>query len=190
MNETQLQNLLHQTDQTLRPTALQDPSDLASRARRQAARQTRRRATLLCSATGLLLLTAVLTGITHRRHEQQRLAFEADMQTQLAQLQTEARQTLALIQQANEQLKLQQKNAELQTLLASIETRAQQMQSRTEQLAAQLYEKAQTLSQEENTESVVCDLYQRIVQTFPETSYSALAQQALAQLDCNSSPQS
>lgn len=189
MNETVLQNLLKQADQQLALSPHADPAALAGRAIRRAARQSRRQTALLTAVVCLLVLTVGLAGYSRRQHLR-RLAFESQMQTELARIKAEARETLALIQQANAQLELEKKNAELQSLLASIEARALQIETRSEALAATLYEKARTLAADEATCPIAETLYQRIVQTFPETSYGPLARQALVQFESPTTPQS
>ena len=185
MNENQIDNLLKQADDTLMSPSAVNPADLSIRARRRAAMQSRRRTAIAGTVTALLILAACLVGYNqHQQKIQQRIAMETQLQQDLAQLKADTAATLAEIKALNKEYKTQVTIADMKVRLETIRSRIESMENQSEQLAARLYNRAQSLSNQENTCTIARDLYLRIVETFPKTTYYDLAQQQLAQLNC------
>ena len=186
MNETQVKDVLTQADQAFGTELTSDSATLAQHARQRAAAGQRRRVELLGSGMLVILLAAGLIGYTqyNRYRETRRLALRQETQKELAALKAEAQYTLALIQSVNQRTERRKQLAALRQRLASLAAETESIEIQDEQLAGKLYQKAQALSTQSDSCNAVKTLYQQIIQTFPNSSYTNQAKQKLSQLDC------
>jgi len=186
MNETQLKDMLTQADQAFGMESSMDSAALAKTARQRAAVRKRRRAELLAGGTLVCLLAVFLFGYIqfHQYQEEKQIALQIEIEKELADLKADTEQTLALIQSVNQRTQRRKQLAALQNRLASLTAETERIDTQDEQLAGKLYQKAQALSGRANSCNAVKTLYQQIIQTFPNSSYTTSAKEKLAQLDC------
>ena len=186
MNETQLKDILTQADEALGTESAIDSAALAQTARQRAAIRKRRRTELLAGGLFALLVGAFLLGYPqyNKYQEKKQIALQMEMQKELAALKAETEQTLALIQSVNQRAQKRKQLAALQQRLASLTAQADSTDRQDEELAGKLYYKAQALSDKSDSCNAVKTLYQQIIQTFPNSSYTSTVKEKLAQLDC------
>ena len=186
MNETQLKNMLTQADQAFRTECGADSTTLAQTARHRVAIRKRRRAEWLTGGTLILLLAVCLLGYTQFKQYQakKQIALQIQIKKELDDLKAETDYTLALIKSINQRTQQRKQLAALRQRLASITAQTDNTQTEDEKLASALYQKAETLSTRANSCNAVKTLYQQIIQTFPNSSYTNPAREKLAQLDC------
>lgn len=187
MNETQLKELLTRADQALWTDSPADSAALIHHVQQRVAIHKRRRAELLAGGTLVLLLAACLVGYTqfNRYQEKKQVVLQAEVQNELTALKAETEQTLALIKSVNQRSRQRKQLTALQRRLASLTAERNDADMQDEQLAGKLYFKAQTLSKQTDSCNTVKSLYQQIIQTFPNSSYTPEAKEELAQLDCS-----
>lgn len=186
MNETQLKELLERTDQAFGTESTADSAGLAQTARLRAAIRKKRRTELLAGGTFVLLVAGFLLGYPQysRYREKKQIALQREIQNELAALKAETEQTLALIQSVNRRTQKRRQLAQLQQRLASLAEVTEDTESVDDQLAGELYQKAQSLSAQADSCSAVKILYQQIIRTFPNSSYTQDAKAKMTQLDC------
>jgi TolA-binding protein len=186
MNESQLKELLAGADQAFGTQSAMDSAVLVQNAQRRAAIRQRRRAEWLAGGTLAILLAVCLLGyVPFRRYqEKKQIARQIEIQKELDDLRTQAQQTLALIQSVNERTRTRKQLTSLQQRLASIAAQSAETENTDDQLASQLYQKAQMLAAQADSCSAVKALYQQIIRTFPNSSYTHEAKTKVTQLDC------
>jgi TolA-binding protein len=186
MNETQLKKLLTGADQACRTESSTDSAAMVKSIRRQYAIRMRHRTEWLAAGTLGLLAAAWLAGYNQYSHrqEQKQIALQTEIQKKIADLKAEAEQTLTLIKSANQQTQKRKQLAQLQQRLASITAQSARTENTDEQLAGELYQMAQSLSAQADSCSAVKILYQQIIRTFPNSSYTQDAKAKMTQLDC------
>lgn len=186
MNESQLQELLTGADRAFAADSRADPASLALSVQRRVVIRKKRRNKLLAGGIVVLLVAGFLLGYPqyNRYREKKQIALQMEIQNELAALKAETEQTLALIQSVNQRTERRKQLAALQQRLASLAAEAAEPESQDEQLAGQLYQKAQSLSAQADSCNAVKALYQQIIRTFPDSSYTNQAKQELSQLEC------
>lgn len=179
--------MLTQADQALGTEPAMNSAVLARNAFRRAAIRKRRRTELLAGGTLVLLVAACLIGYKqfNQSQEKKQVALQIKIQNELADLKAETEYTLALIQSVNQRAQNRKQLTALRQRLASITAQSAETENTDERLASELYQKAQDLSARADSCHAVKALYQQILQTFPNSSYTQEAKEKLTQLDCN-----